>query len=580
MPKNEFTIKDLGGGLKGVDFSAWGGVENFLRETSTGAGGTAKPQLLRRVNPWLAKANDMTALAIASLPFDILDDAGEIFDTSSAWKDRLGGIPSPAQLFYKLSSSLCLGKAYVIPTVSDRAIVDLHYCAPHTVVPLITVNGLQVFSRTSDWGKSGTYMPAKVYGEDMVVKYSGKGDEKGWKTFETKENENIKAKPTKYQSGEYLDIDTGEKSTVNAGNYTGEMMYFWLTDSDVEMGPAKSYPASVALLSTELLTAMDSTLQVISERGFVPPTLLAVKGMVDETEAARTEAWYNRFLRRWNETVAKLINAETMDIKTLGSGMEDLKTIYSEIKKQAIEDIAASYGIPAAIYMSDMAFATEVNPMIKVWYSTSVFIKIYQCIQDTMNAQLFSKFGLRMQFNPNELDAFQEDEAHRSAAYREYISTDMRPSIAAEMLGLDLPEGVEFSALDEFYESRLAGNIAKPVNPIGDPSAIPAETNPIDTLPLEPTPPMKRVVTLKAEEIQDLNLWRQTAVRFQEKSKPLPVDWECKHLPETIAAPIRGRLASAKTVDEVNAAFDIGVTIDNTDALMALADAINKAVAR
>lgn len=516
-------IKNIGDGLKGINFDAWGGVENFLRETSTGAGGTTKPQLLRRVNPWLAKAQDMTAIAVSELPFDILNDSGDVVDTSSDWKNKLGGIPSPKKLMYNLASSLCFGRAYVIPQYTSRMITDLHYCAPHTVVPLITTGGLQRFSRTSDFGESGTYYPA---GNDE-------------------------------QTG-----------------YSGEMMYFWLSDSDVEIGPAKSYPAAAALLPAELITAMDGTLQIISERGFVPPTILAVKGMVGQGEREKTEAWYNRFLRRWNETVAKLINAETMDIKQIGAGMAELKTIYSELKKQAIEDIGTSYGIPAAIFMSDMAFASEVNPLIKVWYSTSVFMKIYQTIEDTFNTQLLNRFGLRLAFDPNQLDAFQEDETKRAAAYVQYVRDgQMRPSLAAEMLGLDLPNGQEFSILDEKFDKGLA----TPAPVIPPPANVTQEVAPQDNAPKDKVQKVK----LDANQIKDLATWSDMAKRFYNKGKSLPVDFECKALPEDMAAPIRHKLQAAQNELDIVKAFEIGETM--TDApeykseILLLAEAINNA---
>ena len=530
---NNIKMKDLGLGsnYKGISFDAWGGIENFLRETSSGASGTAKPQLLRRVLPWLAKATNMTAQAVADLPFIITDEAGNEFDNSTKWKNKLGGMPNPSQLMYNLAASLCLGKAYVIPEYTPRQIVEMHYCAPHTVVPLITVNGLQDFSRTSDWGQSGKYFPLN-------------------------KNEG--------------DVPEG---------YTGEMMYFWLTDSDVEIGPAKSYPAGVALLACELATSMDGTLQTVSERGFVPPTLLAVKGMTAQGEREKTEAWYNRFLRRWSETVAKIINAETMDIKTIGAGMADLKGIYIELKRQAIEDIAAAFGIPPAIFMSDMAFATEVNPMIKVWYSTSQFKAVYQTIEHTFNDQLYPLIAggkYHLKFQPDTLDAFQEDESKRAGAFREYVSARMRPSIAGEMLGLDLPEGIEYSALDELFDKDLAD---KPVSPINDPGAPPnqvvekpATGAVIPANPADVIPPMK----MTAEVIKELHTWTQLASRSFKRGESAS-DFKCLVIPDGIASTIRLKLRTAQNEAEILKAFEIGGDPALSD-IRELAMAINRAV--
>ena len=38
-------------------------------------------------------------------------------------------------------------------------ITDIRYVAPHTVLPLITTQGLMWFSRASDYGNAGVYSP-------------------------------------------------------------------------------------------------------------------------------------------------------------------------------------------------------------------------------------------------------------------------------------------------------------------------------------------------------------------------------------------------------------------------------------
>jgi len=505
----DIKVKNIGDGMKGINLDDWGGLEGFLRMTSTGSAGTTLPQMLRRVNPWLAKATDMTALAVAQLPFEIQTDSGEVFEQSSDWKNKLGGIPSPQDLFYNLASSLCLGKAYIIPRVTGRTIVDLHYCPPHTVTPLITTNGLQQFSRTSDYGQSGTYLPSP-------------------------------------------------QQTEITG-YTGEMMYFWLPDSDVEIGPARSYPAGAALMNAQLISSMANTIKTVSERGFVPPTILTAKGMPNPAEINKAEHWWNSFLRMWDVNVAKILNAEFASIVKVGAGMDELTGIYSELTKEQKESIGTAYGIPAALFMSDMAFASELEAMIKIWYSTSVFIKIYQTIADTFNSQILNRWGMRLKFLPNTLDAFQDDETKRSKAYADYIATGMRPSIAAQMLGLELPEGVEYDVLDEKYDSELK-------KPELEPAAAPVPQND------------QQNVNLNADQIKDLDLWRQVAVRNQRKNKALPVDFICKHLSPELSDPIRDKLRAAKSEIDINKAFEIApIGVKDTSGLFALAEAINRA---
>jgi hypothetical protein len=511
---NNIKIKDLSDGLKGISFEQWGGLDGFLAATSVGGGGN-RVQELRRVVPWLAKATDMTANAISALPFDIVNEAGDVVDTSTDWKNKVGGLKSPEILFYKLASSLCLGRAYVIPRATSKVIVDLQYCAPHTVEARIGANGVEWFDRVADTGKAERYYPAD-----------------------------------------------SKQSNI--------MLYFWLPDSDVELGPALSFPAGTALLSTNLLFSMDSTIQTYSERGFVPATLLSAKGMPSQSEREKAENWWNRWLRGWTKEAAKIVNSEAMTVNRIGAGLDELKGSYGELTKQAIENIGTAFGIPAALFMSDMAFASEVNPMIKVWYTTSSFVRIYKTIEQTFNDQLLNRWNYKLIFRPETIDAFQQEEVDRSAAFTSYVNAGIKPSIAAQMVGLELPVGIEYEDLDpeipEVLEPFAGQN--PPPNEEQQPLPIPEKEDEDE----EEIP-----VKLNSVQIKELNLWRQIAERNERKGKGRAADFECKHLTKGMADRIRTRLASSLSIAE---AFEVEGEQRggyDSEALKALAEAINKA---
>src|SRR4030067_266401 len=98
---------------KVFDFSPWGGIEGFLKAAKGGAMGNSAT--LKRIVPDLAHAVDMTAVAVSNLPFEIVSEkGGEIFDTSTDWENKLGGMENPQRLIYLVASSLCGGAAYVI----------------------------------------------------------------------------------------------------------------------------------------------------------------------------------------------------------------------------------------------------------------------------------------------------------------------------------------------------------------------------------------------------------------------------------------------------------------------------------
>ena len=533
------SIRDLGENLKGINFEIFGGIDGFLAMTSgTGDSDIAQAQQLRRVVPWLAKAVDMTANAVSALPFYILRENGEPYDTSADWKNKTGGLESPESLFYLLASSLCFGRAYLIPQLTSRAIVDMQFVAPQTVRAEITRDGLKWFDRTTDKGAVSRYYPIESELEPAMI-------------------------------------------------------YFWLPDSDVEIGPALTHPAGNALLSARLLFNMDGTIATYAERGFIPPTVLGAKGMPGPAEREKAERWWDRFFRGKTDIAAKIINTEALSVVKVGAGMEDIRGAYPELTKQMIENIATAFGIPSGLFMSDMAFATEIKHLIKIWYTTSAFVKVYKAIETGFNEQVLKPWGLKLKFDPNAIDAMQEEEMERATAFSTYVNAGMRPSVAAEMLGIELPQGVKFADLDADMAAKQQREqlLAEAQAARFQPQEKEEKPDEEQEKPTEDKPAEERVreerkaadpLTLTSEQIKELNLWRQIAERNFRKGKGACADFEVKSLPEDMAADIRERLKYVTGKEDIGQAFEVsGAPAHqdiNVEALKMVADAINRAV--
>jgi hypothetical protein len=516
---NKLFTQEVG---KSVDFSPWGGLEGFLEASK--AGNTGSPSImLKRAVPDLARAVDMTATAVASLPFEFVDaKTNKVIDSSVDWKDKLGGFPNPQRLLYLLASSLCGGAAYMIPRRTPKLIYDLTYCAPHNVTPQIGREGLKWFDRSTDEGKFETIYPDK-------------------------------------------------------------MIYFWLPDSDVEIGPAKNTPLSNAMMDAMLLLNATNTMAMYGKRGFVPITLLGAKGMPNQTEREKSERFFDRLLKGGFDVLAKIVNSEALSLIKVGAGMDELRGSYVELKKESKEAIAQAFGIPAAIFLSDNAFASEVNPMRRHWYETSRFVSICHTIEEVISEQLLKKYGAAMFFRPETLDIFQEDESARAASLGSLVSAiDTSPQTAK--FGMSIL-GYELNEKQKGELDKLIATKEEDKRKAEEAAAQQLTPNPNDPKDEQAEKvPAKSVVNLSPESIKDLALWRQMALRFLKKGKALPIDFEAKALPEDVAAPIRLKLAEAKTEAQVNKAFDFSeVSSDmlftpEVEALKELAKAINDAV--
>lgn len=513
--------------IKGFDFSPWGGLEGFLRATSNGAAANSKGAALKRLVPDLSRAVDMVAVGVSSLPFDIVDtENGDVFDSSIDWENNIGGMPNPQRLLYLLASSLCGGEAYLIPQHTPRLIFDLQYAAPHTITPQLRMSGIEYFDRATDMGEAMRYEP------DQIV-------------------------------------------------------YFWLPDSDVEIGPALNTPLGNAMQDAELTLNVKNTMRIYGERGFVPITLLGAKGVPNEGERQKAEGFFDRLLKGGFNTLAKIVNSEALTLIKVGAGMEELKGVYIEILRQSKEDIAQAFGIPTALFMSDNAFASEFNALRKQFYESSRFKSIYQTIEETFTDQVLKPYGKAMFFRPETLDIFQEDESSRSNSLSSLVSSiDTNPSIAKfgmSLLGYDMTEEQEHEldeiimAKEQAAEQRQANmtqtNPVTPIESAEDMGEAQGIEDGEDTADMTEDP-------LSPDEIKDVHLWHQKAKAWYNKGKGSAVDWETKHLRESVAEQIRGKLAVAENALDIEKAFQVGITYTTTpkykSEILVLAQAINR----
>jgi hypothetical protein len=404
-----------------------------------------------------------------------------------------GAVSNPRHYIKLVAASLCGGAGYLLTQTTSRALVSLQYVMPGSMTPNYNPNGDLVNFTRQMKTKTQTITPENV-------------------------------------------------------------IYFWLPDDTVETGPAQITPLVNASLPAELISSMDSSFAAYAKRGFIPPTILAVKGLVNAAEREKTEKWWNAFLRGWTSTVAKIVNGEAVTPQTIGAGMDEFRDTYDQISKLQIENIAASFNIPLSLFMSNAANYATANADRKTWYETGVFIDIYQCVEDTLNTQLFNRFGWHLQFEPERLDAFQEDEAGKANAVATLASTLAQyPEeflIVCDALGVELSEEQKALILEMAEEKEPPTGSAQP------PSDFPqmGEHN---------------LGEGAADEVAgEMLAWRKFAKKGHSR------EFETKHIPPALELRIRAGLKGGGDVDAV---FD---ALANEPASIALARAINRAVAR
>jgi hypothetical protein len=293
--------------------------------------------------------------------------------------------------------------------------------------------------------------------------------------------------------------------------------------------------------------------------------------MPNEGERQKAEGFFDRLLRGGFNVLAKIVNSDALTLIKVGAGMDELKQSYIELRRDAKESIADSFGIPTALFMSDNAFASEFNALRKQWYTASRFVGIYQTIEETFNTQLLKQYKFKMRYNLESLEIFQEDESARAGALGLFVSAVTTSPEAAQLgmaiLGYDLDkkqekqlnkiikdkEGAREKVENQTQPTNAPGNETEEVETVEEPG--------IESVEPEEEKPEPKSFNLSADEIKDLALWYDRSRQWFVKGKGTAVDWENKHLPETIAAPIRLKLAEAKSEADIALAFALGETV-------------------
>jgi len=263
-------------------------------------------------------------------------------------------------------------------------------------------------------------------------------------------------------------IFTQDKATRNTGPWTSQdIVYFRDFNPSNDIGAGVS-ATGVSLLSSGLMRYMTHFASAFFEKGAMPVTILGIQGLSNKEEKERIEGFFRKItsgIKNAFRTIA--INTEQIDPKVLSQPIKDLAM--PELSTEARRNIAWAFGIPITMLEDASNYATAKEHRLSFWQDT-IRPRGNKLARTINNQLLRPHFGMELEFAFDELDIFQEDEEKRSDSYYNYVFAGMRPSIAAQILGIDLPENVSYDDLDEKYnvqpEERQSD--ARPINDTND----------------------------------------------------------------------------------------------------------------
>ena len=422
------------------------------------------------VAPVFRVAN-LSADAIANIPFAVVN-GDQDFDSSESWQNKVGFLPNPKELLRLWRLSLFMTNQAYGFMEGNKAIKNMRYIVPTTIKPITSKDaGLIGFKRV------------------------------------------LGTEERKYSLDE------------------NRIFYVWRLDHTTELLPSKNTEFQALMAAAGVLFYSDYYVQSFFQRGGIKPTMLMVKGVPNPAEREKIENIWDKVVHGWTKYLGKVFNADSLEPHVIGEGIDNIKD--STLRQDKVEDIAMAAGMPLSLLLSNSANYATAQVEYAVWFRDSV-IPWANFISGEMNRQLFNPLGLRFEFRPELSEHGQEEEVQRASAYKAYIDAGMRPSIAAQVVGIDLPPDIEFDALDENYD--------KPVEE-------PKEEEQKDE------EPQKTAMTI--EQLRELELWQSFAFRKLKQGKSLDFPFVCKTLTEDIASRIREALPNCRTEREIETVFSL-----------------------
>lgn len=444
-------------------------------------------QLYRRV-AWLFRGVDLRIKGVSGMPFAIYKGKREI-DRSDDYQNKVGWLKHPRRLFGQAEAALTIwGNGYFERRANLLGGVwGLEYLLPSSIRPKINSDTGEIkFERTVN-GRKKTLTPA-------------------------------------------------------------EIVYLWAFDPFVEIGPALSSPAIAAASAAGVTLSVDDFAAAFFQRGAIKATLLLTEGRVIESEREKLKAWWQRLFQKGSKSAwqTDIVNGDKLTPVQVGEGLESLEN--RELAEEKRMQIATALGVPHSILFSNAAnYATSDQDDQN--FAEDTIIPECEFIAEQLNEQVFEPEGYRLEFTPENLPIFQEDEASRGAALAQLTAALEDPEkflIASAILGYEIPP--DALAMIQALQARKEQEREKIAAQLQGSDPVSAETpdEPVEDEPADPAVAARSV---------DLDRWRRKAIKAIKAGKSAVVKFESEVINPALTAAIGGALEDAQTPEAVQAVF-------------------------
>lgn len=359
-----------------------------------------------------------------------------------------------------------------------------------------------------------------------------------------------------------LDSDAARRGVIqfNRANQkypSDNVFYLWLPDPLVELGAPIAYPLSSALLAATASGAISQWAADYMQRGAVKAMMLMVDDAPPPGEVERMESWFNRFMRGARNLAWKVFNASGVKPTIIGDGLDALGDL--AITADLRNEINIAMG--TQFIFDAQAYATSQKALERQFYQLTIMPDA-RIIQSGINEQILHPMGYHLEFEPQRLESFQEDEDAQVQSFGALLDILMKGLSFDTALRI-ASEKMDYPFTDEqmsMIEADLADN--------GNPPEPPAQTEPVPPSPIPPEP------QVNAKALVELDRWEAKSAKAGKI-----VTWHAAALSDDMVKAISsGSMTFDQARDRLRLSNKINNAVANAEnSIMALAAAIERA---
>jgi len=327
-----------------------------------GEGGQSEAAKLFAVVSWLYRCVDIRAGAVANMPWEIRQGETVVMTQDDDAPDKFMWLNDLTGLLYRTEAAVTLtGRAYWFRERNLLRTLAVRWLRPDSVRPDIGRDGLRGFSRSV--------------------------------------------------GGQSIDMTADD------------LVYFWLPDPFVEIGPAENYPGRAALNAAGVLRSLDSFLTAYFDRGMVKATLLTDENAtVTPEERNRVREWWQRSVMGIKRSFATEVLRGEVKPVVVGEGLKDLQN--TALTAEQRESICTALGVPQSKATANAAnYATKQGD--DLMFIQDTIAPECRWIASVINRQLLGPMGLSLRFLPETLPIMQEDEAARAQSLKALVEAGL-----------------------------------------------------------------------------------------------------------------------------------------------------------